>query len=105
MNRNILIIAEKPSVAKAIAAALGVNRKAGAYLYGNGYIVSWCFGHMLEFASPESYDKRYEKMGSERSSHHPAGMEDESHGRQGSTSGTVEKAYAQRGCGLRCQRL
>lgn len=61
MNRNKLIIAEKPSVAKAIASALGVNRKAGAYLYGNGYIVSWCFGHMLEFASPESYDSRYEK--------------------------------------------
>ena len=61
MNRNILIIAEKPSVAKAIAAALGVNRKAGAYLYGNSYIVSWCFGHMLEFASQESYDNRYEK--------------------------------------------
>ena len=39
MNRNKLIIAEKPSVAKAIASALGVNRKAGAYLYGNSSIV------------------------------------------------------------------
>ena len=61
MNQNILIIAEKPSVGKAIALALDVNRKAGGYLYGNGYIISWCFGHMLEFVSPESYDNRYDK--------------------------------------------
>lgn len=61
MNQNILIIAEKPSVGKAIALALDANRKAGGYLYGNSYIISWCFGHMLEFASPESYDNRYEK--------------------------------------------
>lgn len=56
-----LVIAEKPSVAQAIAKVIGADKKEDGYLEGNGYIVSWCVGHLVELASPESYDERYEK--------------------------------------------
>ena len=56
-----LVIAEKPSVAQAIAKIIGADKKEDGYLEGNGYIVSWCVGHLVELASPESYDERYEK--------------------------------------------
>lgn len=56
-----LVIAEKPSVAQSIAKVIGADKKEDGYLEGNGYIVSWCVGHLVELASPESYDGRYEK--------------------------------------------
>ena len=56
-----LVIAEKPSVAQAIAKVIGADKKEDGYLEGNGYIVSWCVGHLVELASPESYDEKYEK--------------------------------------------
>ena len=56
-----LVIAEKPSVAQAIAKVIGADKKEDGYLEGNGYIVSWCVGHLVELALPESYDERYEK--------------------------------------------
>jgi len=63
-----LILAEKPSVAKSIAAVLGANeRKDGFFITphergaGNGYIVSWCAGHLLELAAPDAYGKQYGK--------------------------------------------
>lgn len=56
-----LVIAEKPSVAQSIAKVIGADKRKDGYLEGNGYIVSWCVGHLVELASPESYDKRYEK--------------------------------------------
>ena len=60
MNNN-LIVCEKPSVAKSIAAVLGAKeRREGAY-FGNGYIVTWCFGHLLELAEPDEYDARFAK--------------------------------------------
>ena len=48
-----LVIAEKPSVAMALAAVLGANEKKDGYLEGGGYLVSWCVGHLLELAQPE----------------------------------------------------
>ena len=42
-----LIIAEKPSIAKSIASALGVKSGADGFYQGNGYIVSWCVGHLV----------------------------------------------------------
>lgn len=61
-KKNIkLVIAEKPSVAQSIAKVIGANKKEDGYLEGNGYIVSWCVGHLVELASPESYDEKYEK--------------------------------------------
>ena len=56
-----LVIAEKPSVAQSIAKVIGVDKREDGYLEGNGYIVSWCVGHLVELASPESYDEKYEK--------------------------------------------
>ena len=54
-----LVIAEKPSVARSYAEALGCNNKKEGYIEGNGYIVSWCLGHLLELSSPEKYDEKY----------------------------------------------
>lgn len=56
-----LVIAEKPSVAIALAAVLGANRKRDGYLEGGGYLVSWCFGHLVRMASPDEYDPAYAK--------------------------------------------
>ena len=52
-----LIIAEKPSVAQSIAAVLGAKRRENGYLEGGGYLVSWCFGHLAELASAETYNE------------------------------------------------
>ena len=54
-----LVIAEKPSVAQSIAAALGATKKESGYLIGAGYIVSWCVGHLVELAMPQQYDERF----------------------------------------------
>ena len=54
-----LVIAEKPSVAMALAAVLGANEKKDGYLEGNGWLVSWCVGHLLELAQPEAYGEKY----------------------------------------------
>lgn len=56
-----LIIAEKPSVAKSIASALGVTSRADGYFEGNGLIVSWCVGHLVSPMDAASYDERYKK--------------------------------------------
>jgi len=56
-----LVIAEKPSVAQAISKVLCAKSKKGGYLTGPGYIVSWCFGHLVELAPPEAYDEKYGK--------------------------------------------
>ena len=56
-----LVLAEKPSVAQSIAKVLGVNNREDGYLEGNGYIVSWCVGHLVELAQPEDYDEKYSK--------------------------------------------
>ncbi|MBU0279178.1 DNA topoisomerase 3 [Gemella sp. zg-1178] len=56
-----LVIAEKPSVAMSIAKVLGVKDKKDGYIEGNGYIVSWCLGHLIQMANPEQYDDQYSK--------------------------------------------
>lgn len=56
-----LVIAEKPSVALSIAAVLGANRKQDGYVEGNGWLVSWCFGHLAELADAGSYAPEYAK--------------------------------------------
>lgn len=42
-----LVIAEKPSVARSIAGVIGATEKHAGYLEGNGYVVSWCIGHVI----------------------------------------------------------
>lgn len=56
-----LVIAEKPSVALSIAAVLGASKKKDGYVEGNGWLVSWCFGHLAELADAGSYDPKYAK--------------------------------------------
>ena len=57
----ILVIAEKPSVAQSIAKVLGATSRKDGYMEGGNYIVSWCFGHLVELADASSYDERYAK--------------------------------------------
>ena len=56
-----LALAEKPSVAQSIAKVLGATKRCDGYLEGNGWLVSWCVGHLVELAEPESYDEKYSK--------------------------------------------
>ena len=56
-----LVIAEKLSVAQSIAKVIGADKREDGYLEGNGYLVSWCVGHLVELAPPEAYDEKYEK--------------------------------------------
>lgn len=58
---NKLIITEKPSVGAAYAALLGAKKRMDGYWEGNGYLVSWCLGHLVELAGTESYDECYVK--------------------------------------------
>ena len=51
----IALIAEKPSVAKDIARIIGATQKNDGYLSGNGYMVTWAFGHLIQLAMPEAY--------------------------------------------------
>ena len=61
MNTQTLIITEKPSVARAIAAALGANVRGDGCIHGNNLIVSWCYGHLVELAVPAAYDEKLAK--------------------------------------------
>ena len=56
-----LIIAEKPSVAATIAAALGAKEKRDGYIAGSGYLVSWCVGHLVQLAEAAAYGEQYKK--------------------------------------------
>jgi DNA topoisomerase-3 len=56
-----LVLAEKPSVAASIAAVLGANKRENGFFIGDGYIVSYCFGHLLELAAPDTYGEQYKK--------------------------------------------
>ena len=60
MKHN-LVIAEKPSVAISIAKIIGAIKKKDGYYEGNGYRVSWCVGHLVQMANPDSYDEKYAK--------------------------------------------
>lgn len=55
-----LVIAEKPNVSRAIAKVIGAYRQEDGYLEGGDCVVSWCLGHLAEYAAPEHYDERYE---------------------------------------------
>ena len=56
-----LIVTEKPSVAMSYAKILGVHGRQDGYLEGNGYLVSWCVGHLVELAPPSAYGEQYVK--------------------------------------------
>lgn len=54
-------IAEKPSVARSIAAVLGANRSRDGYMEGAGYCVTWTFGHLCELKEPADYASRWQR--------------------------------------------
>ena len=56
-----LIIAEKPSVAKSIASALGASSKADGFYESNGLLVSWCVGHLVSPMDAGGYDENFKK--------------------------------------------
>ena len=56
-----LILAEKPSVAKNIADALKIKSKKDGFFEGNGYVITWAFGHLLQLFDAKDYDKKMEK--------------------------------------------
>lgn len=61
MNEYRLVVCEKPSVARSIAAVLGAVRREDGFLSGGGYLVSWCFGHLAELSDADAYDEKYGK--------------------------------------------
>ena len=56
-----LVVSEKPSVGAAYAKVLGATNRQDGYWEGNGYLVSWCIGHLVELAPPNVYDAKYVK--------------------------------------------
>ncbi|MBR3515818.1 MAG: DNA topoisomerase 3 [Lachnospiraceae bacterium] len=56
-----LVVTEKPAVARVIAEVLGATEKKNGYLEGNNWLVTWCYGHLVEPVYPEAYDERFSK--------------------------------------------
>ena len=56
-----LVITEKPSVAQSIAHVIGADKRKDGYMEGSGWLVSWCVGHLVELAQPESYGEQWKK--------------------------------------------
>ena len=56
-----LVLAEKPSVAMSLSKVIGADQRGDGYMEGNGYLVSWCVGHLVELAPPNVYDAKYVK--------------------------------------------
>ena len=56
-----LVIAEKPSVAQSLASVLGAKQRRDGYLEGNGWLVSWCVGHLAGLADADAYAPEYAK--------------------------------------------
>lgn len=56
---SILVIGEKPSVSRELAKVLGTNTKKNGCLEGNGYVVSWCFGHLVGLKFPDAYSENW----------------------------------------------
>ena len=56
-----LVVAEKNSVAQSLARVIGATKRCDGYYEGNGYLVTWCVGHLVELSPPERYDERFAK--------------------------------------------
>ena len=56
---KILVLTEKPSVAKEIARVLGCNQKQKHHYEGAKYVVTWALGHLVTLAEPDDYDPKY----------------------------------------------
>lgn len=60
-----LFLCEKPSQGNDIAKVLGARERGAGFLKGNGVVVTWCIGHLLETATPEAYDEAFKKWSME----------------------------------------
>jgi len=58
---SILVLVEKPSVAITISAVLNAKERGDGFFHGNGYIVSWCYGHLVELAMADAYGEQYKR--------------------------------------------
>jgi DNA topoisomerase III len=56
-----LVLAEKPSVARDLARVLGASSKQDGAIAGNGYVVTWCIGHLIELDEPDAYDPAWKR--------------------------------------------
>lgn len=56
---SILVIGEKPSVSCELAKVLGAEKKKNGYMEGSGYMVSWCFGHLVGLKFPDAYSESW----------------------------------------------
>jgi DNA topoisomerase-3 len=56
-----LVICEKPSVAASVASVLGAHKREGGFFSGGGYLISWCYGHLVELAPPVAYGEHYRR--------------------------------------------
>ncbi len=97
-----LVLAEKPSVAQSIAKVLGAAKREDGYLEGNGYVVSWCVGHLVELTQPEAYDAKYSKWALCRPSYLPDELAVRGFCRYEKTVWDSEKAHGQRRCCESC---
>ena len=68
----IVCIAEKPSVAREIANVLGAKSQKDGYLEGNGYQVTWTFGHLCELKEPHEYTPMWKSQTQRRQRHREA---------------------------------
>ena len=57
-----LVSAEMLSVAMSLSKVIGANQRGNGYMEGNGYLVSWCVGHLVELSQPEAYDEKYTRL-------------------------------------------
>ena len=56
-----VIVAEKPSVARDIARVLNVTGKKEGFIDGNGYAITWAFGHLVQLSDPDKYDQKFKR--------------------------------------------
>ena len=104
-----LVIAEKPSVAHSIARVIGAGDQKDGYLEGNGYLVNWCFGHLIELAEPQEYDSLLQNMEHGESSNSSGALEVPRLFWNTKAVQPAEKADGAKGCrqhcgGNRCQK-
>ena len=58
---NTLVICEKPSMAQSIAAVLGAKQRGDGFLQSSGYIITWCYGHLVELEQADAYGEQYKR--------------------------------------------
>ncbi len=56
-----LVVSEKPSVGMSLSKVLGAKNRRDGYMEGNGWLVSWCVGHLVDLVNADAYDPRYSK--------------------------------------------